>query len=121
MRTQHIASINLVCERQTRVLRLRLNGIDADFAQRLQGVLAAYRGGTTLVRLSVRNADARGEVELGGRVARACEPGAAPDAGKAVGRPGCQELVFGPPASPTPPPAGGRSGVALASHWLAHR
>ncbi|HZX91315.1 MAG TPA: DNA polymerase III subunit alpha [Rudaea sp.] len=65
MRTQHIASINSVCERQTKVLRLRLNGIDVDFAQRLHGVLAAYRGGTTLVRLSVRNAQARGEVELG--------------------------------------------------------
>jgi len=47
------------------VLRLRLNGIDVDFAQRLQGVLAAHRGGTTLVRLSVRNTQARGEVELG--------------------------------------------------------
>jgi len=65
MRTQHIASINSVCERQAKVLRLRLNGIDVDFAQRLQGVLAAHRGGTTLVRLSVRNTQARGEVELG--------------------------------------------------------
>ena len=65
MRTQHIVSINSVCERQTRVLRLRLNGIEADFAQRLQNVLAGHRGGTTLVRLSVRNAQARGEIELG--------------------------------------------------------
>jgi DNA polymerase-3 subunit alpha len=65
MRTQRIVSITSVCERQARVLRVRLNGIDGDFAQRLHGVLAAYRGGSTLVRLSVRNAQARGEVELG--------------------------------------------------------
>jgi DNA polymerase-3 subunit alpha len=65
MRTQRISAIGSACERQARLLRLRLNGIDADFARRLQGVLAGHRGGTTAVRLNVRNADARGEIELG--------------------------------------------------------
>jgi DNA polymerase-3 subunit alpha len=65
MRTQRISAIGSACERQARLLRVRLNGIDADFAKRLQDVLAGHRGGTTAVRLNVRNADARGEIELG--------------------------------------------------------
>jgi DNA polymerase-3 subunit alpha len=98
MRTQHIASINSVCERQTRVLRLRLNGIDADFAQRLQGVLAAYRGGTTLVRLSVRNAQARGEVELGPEWRVRASRELRQTLEKLSGVLGA-ELIFGPPAT----------------------
>ncbi|HET7065745.1 MAG TPA: DNA polymerase III subunit alpha [Rudaea sp.] len=98
MRTQHIASINSVCERQARVLRLRLNGIDADFALRLQGVLAAYRGGTTLVRLSVRNAQARGEVELGPEWRVRASRELRQTLEKLSGVLGA-ELVFGPPVS----------------------
>ena len=98
MRTQRIASINSVCERQTRVLRLRLNGIDANFAQRLQGVLAAHRGGTTLVRLSVRNAQARGEVELGPEWRVRASPELRQTLEKLSGVLGA-ELVFGPPVS----------------------
>jgi hypothetical protein len=98
MRTQHIASINSVCERQTRVLRVRLNGIDAGFPLRLQGVLAAYRGGTTLVRLSVRNAQARGEVELGPEWRVRASSELRQTLEKLPGVLGA-ELVYGPPAS----------------------
>ena len=65
LRTQRVTAIAAVCERQARLLRLRLNGIDANFSQRLQSALAAHRGGTTVVRLNVRNGEAQGEIELG--------------------------------------------------------
>jgi len=65
IRTQRVSSIASVCERSARVLRLRLNGIDANFSQRLQQVLAAHRGGNTPVRLALRNAQAQAEIELG--------------------------------------------------------
>jgi DNA polymerase-3 subunit alpha len=65
LRTQRVTAIAAVCERQARLLRLRLNGIDANFSRRLQAALAAHRGGATCVRLNVRNAEAQGEIELG--------------------------------------------------------
>jgi DNA polymerase-3 subunit alpha len=65
MRAQRIVDVKGSCERQARLLRVRLNGIDGSFARRLQDVLAGYRGGTTPVRLTVRNPAAQGEIELG--------------------------------------------------------
>jgi len=65
MRAQRIVDVKGACERQARLLRVRLNGIDGGFARRLQDVLAGYRGGTTPVRLTVRNPLAQGEIELG--------------------------------------------------------
>jgi DNA polymerase-3 subunit alpha len=65
LRTQRITAIATVCERQARLLRLHCNGIDAAFSQRLLQVLSSHRGGATPVRLSLRNANAQGEVELG--------------------------------------------------------
>ena len=65
LRTQRVTAIATVCERQVRLLRVHCNGIDPQFSQRLQQVLASHRGGTTPVRLSLRNAGAQGEIELG--------------------------------------------------------
>jgi DNA polymerase III subunit alpha len=75
IRTQRVTGIAAVCERQARLLRLQLNGIDNDFSRQLQHVLAAHRGGTTPVRLAVRNADARGELELGAEWRVRASPG----------------------------------------------
>ena len=97
MRAQRITTIASACERQARVLRLRLNGIDADFARRLQGVLAGHRGGTTLVRLAVRNGEARGEIELGAEWRVRASPELRQSLEKLSGVLGA-EIIFGPPA-----------------------
>lgn len=65
LRVNSVATIESACERQARVLRVRLNGVHADFVARLQHALAAHRGGTTPVRLSFRNAAGQAEIELG--------------------------------------------------------
>ena len=65
MRVQNVATIESACERRTRLVRLRLNGIDAGFVARLERALAAHRGGATPVRLSYRNASGQAEIELG--------------------------------------------------------
>jgi DNA polymerase-3 subunit alpha len=75
VRTQRVSSISTVCERQARLLRVRLNGIDAEFSRQLQHVLAGHRGGTTPVRLALRNADAQGELELGAEWRVRASPG----------------------------------------------
>jgi len=98
MRTQRISAIGSACERQARLLRLRLNGIDADFARRLQGVLAGHRGGTTAVRLNVRNGDARGEIELGAEWRVRATPELRQTLEKLAGVLGA-EYVFMPPGS----------------------
>jgi DNA polymerase-3 subunit alpha len=97
MRTQRVASIASACERQARLLRVRLNGVDADFARRLQGVLAGYRGGTTPVRLTVRNGQARGEIELGSEWRVRVSAELRQTLEKLNGVLGA-EIVFGPPA-----------------------
>ncbi|MEO8010435.1 MAG: OB-fold nucleic acid binding domain-containing protein, partial [Dokdonella sp.] len=65
LRTQRVSPIQSACERQARVLRLRVNGIGRDFASRLHGALESHRGGNTSVRISFSNAQGRGELELG--------------------------------------------------------
>ncbi len=65
LRTQRVSTLDAACERQARVLRVRVNGIGRDFASRLHGALEAHRGGTTPVRITFSNAQGRGEVELG--------------------------------------------------------
>jgi len=110
MRTQRISAIGSACERQARLLRLRLNGIDADFPRRLQDVLSGYRGGTTPVRLAVRNAQARGEIELGPEWRVRASPELRQTLEKLAGVLGA-EYVFGP-ASPDASPAGGRGRAA---------
>jgi DNA polymerase-3 subunit alpha len=65
LRVQHVATIEAACEKRARLLRLRLNGVNADFVARLHGALAGHRGGNTTVRLSYRNAMGQAEIELG--------------------------------------------------------
>lgn len=65
MRTQRVATIESACERQARVLRLRVNGIGEDFASRLYAILETCRGGSTAVRIAFSNQSGRGEIELG--------------------------------------------------------
>jgi len=65
LRVNSVMTIEMACERQARLLRLRLNGVHGDFVSRLQHVLAAHRGGTTPVRLCYRNAEGQAEIELG--------------------------------------------------------
>jgi len=75
IRTQRVSGIGSVCERQARLLRVQLNGIDADFSRHLQHVLAAHRGGATTVRLAVRTGAAQGEMELGAEWRVRASPG----------------------------------------------
>src|SRR5262249_9733004 len=77
LRTQRVSGIATVCERQARLLRVRLNGIDADFSRRLQQVLAAHRGGATPVRLWLSTREAQGELELGANWRVRASPGLA--------------------------------------------
>ncbi|MEP7097672.1 MAG: DNA polymerase III subunit alpha [Dokdonella sp.] len=65
LRVNAVSTIEVACERRTRLLRLQLNGIHADFIPRLEHALAAHRGGNTPVRLSFRNASGHAEIELG--------------------------------------------------------
>ncbi|MEZ5460852.1 DNA polymerase III subunit alpha [Dokdonella sp.] len=65
LRTQRISTIESACERQARLLRLRVNGIGDDFATRLYAALETSRGGSTPVRIAFSNESGRGEIELG--------------------------------------------------------
>ena len=65
LRTQRVSTIDSACERQARVLRVRVNGIGHDFASRLYEVLETCRGGATTVRIAFSNQSGRGEIELG--------------------------------------------------------
>ena len=65
LRTQRVSTIESACERQARVLRVRVNGIGDDFATRLYAVLETCRGGSTAVRIAFSNQAGRGEIELG--------------------------------------------------------
>ena len=65
VRVQSVATMETACERRARVLRLRLNGVGADFPARLGATLSAHRGGATPVRLCFRNARAEADIELG--------------------------------------------------------
>ncbi len=65
LRVNSVSTIESACERLARVLRVRLNGVNADFVARLQHALTAHRGGNTPVRLSFRNAGGQAEIELG--------------------------------------------------------
>jgi DNA polymerase-3 subunit alpha len=65
LRVHAVSTIEAACERRTRVLRLRLNGVQTDFVARLEHALAAHRGGNTPVRLAFRNASGHAEIELG--------------------------------------------------------
>ncbi|HXD83015.1 MAG TPA: OB-fold nucleic acid binding domain-containing protein, partial [Rudaea sp.] len=65
IRARRVFTLNEACERQARLLRLRLNGIDEDFLSRLRDALAGYRGGQTPLRVQYGNAAGSAEIELG--------------------------------------------------------
>ena len=65
LRTQRVSTIESACERQARLLRVRVNGIGDDFAARLYAVLETSRDGNTAVRIVFSNQSGRGEIELG--------------------------------------------------------
>ncbi|HEY7872213.1 MAG TPA: DNA polymerase III subunit alpha [Rudaea sp.] len=65
IRARRVFTLNEACERQAKLLRLRLNGIDEDFLSRLRDTLAGYRGGQTPLRVQYGNAAGSAEIELG--------------------------------------------------------
>jgi DNA polymerase-3 subunit alpha len=94
IRVQHVSTIEAACEKRARLLRLRLNGVHADFIARLHGALAGHRGGHTPVRLSYRNATGQAEIELGAEWRVRANP-ALKDALQALDGVLTAELVFG--------------------------
>ena len=66
LRARRAWSLAQVCESHARLLRLRLNGVDADFPARLRETLAPFRGGRTPLLLSgYSNAGGQADLELG--------------------------------------------------------
>jgi DNA polymerase-3 subunit alpha len=94
VRVNSVATIESACERSARVLRVKLNGVGADFATRLQHTLAAHRGGATPVRISYHNAEGQAEYELGAEWRVRATP-ALKDSLQALDGVIAAELVFG--------------------------
>ncbi|HSS06649.1 MAG TPA: OB-fold nucleic acid binding domain-containing protein, partial [Rhodanobacteraceae bacterium] len=94
LRVNSVATIESACERSARVLRVRLNGVHADFVARLQHALSAHRGGATAVRISYHNADGQAEIELGAEWRVRASP-ALKDSLQALDGVIAAELVFG--------------------------
>jgi DNA polymerase-3 subunit alpha len=65
IRARRVFTLNEACERQAKLLRIRLNGIGEDFLERLRDTLAGYRGGQTPLRVQYANASGHAEIELG--------------------------------------------------------
>jgi DNA polymerase-3 subunit alpha len=65
LRTRRVSTLSEVCERQARLLRVKLNGVDAQFSARLRSLLSGHLGGKTPLRLSYKNAQGQAELELG--------------------------------------------------------
>ncbi len=66
VRARKAWGLNEACERLARLLRVRVNGIDADFVEHLKGALGEYRGGPTpLVLSGYSNGVGQADIELG--------------------------------------------------------
>ena len=66
VRARQAWGLNEACERLARLLRVRVNGIDAGFVARLKTTLNDYLGGPTpLVLAGYRNAVGQADIELG--------------------------------------------------------
>ncbi|HEY0178576.1 MAG TPA: DNA polymerase III subunit alpha [Dokdonella sp.] len=94
LRVNSVTTIEAACERRARLVRVRLNGVDAGFAARLHGALVGHRGGTTPVRLAYRNAAGQAEIELGAEWRVRASPALA-DRLQALDGVLAAELVFG--------------------------
>ena len=65
VRARRVLTLNDACEHGARVLRIRLNGVDARFSETLRGAISGYRGGHTPLRLHYKNAQGDAVIELG--------------------------------------------------------
>jgi DNA polymerase-3 subunit alpha len=66
LRAKNAYSLDDACRRYARALRLKLNGVQPDFAQQLKHTLAGYRGGRATVLLhGYHNQSAQADLELG--------------------------------------------------------
>jgi DNA polymerase-3 subunit alpha len=65
LRARRVSTFDEALTRQARLLRVKLNGVDAGFAAKLQHAIAGHRGGKTPLRLAYANKLGRGELELG--------------------------------------------------------
>jgi len=65
LRARRVLTLNDACERNARLLRIRLNGVDANFPATLRGALSGFRGGQTALRLSYANTTGHADIELG--------------------------------------------------------
>ena len=65
IRARRVLTLNDACERNARLLRVKLNGVDANFPATLRGALSGFRGGNTALRLSYGNASGNADIELG--------------------------------------------------------
>jgi len=65
IRARRVLTLNDACERNARLLRVKLNGVDANFPATLRGALSGFRGGNTALRLSYANASGNADIELG--------------------------------------------------------
>jgi DNA polymerase-3 subunit alpha len=65
VRVRRLITLSDACERQTRLIRIHLNGVDPSFTAVLQTAIGGYRGGQTPIRLSYANGEGRAELELG--------------------------------------------------------
>jgi DNA polymerase-3 subunit alpha len=65
IRARRVFTLNDACERNARLLRLKLNGVDANFPATLRGALSGFRGGQTPLRLTYANAQGNADLELG--------------------------------------------------------
>jgi DNA polymerase-3 subunit alpha len=65
VRARRVLTLNDACEHNARLLRLKLNGVDANFPATLRGALSGFRGGQTPLRLTYGNAQGNADIELG--------------------------------------------------------
>jgi DNA polymerase III subunit alpha len=65
LRARRVFTLNDACERHARLLRIKLNGVDAQFVASLRSTLNGYRGGKTPLKLSYANAAGSADLELG--------------------------------------------------------
>jgi DNA polymerase-3 subunit alpha len=70
VRVRRLMTLNDACERQARLVRVHLNGLDLNgvgpsFTTALQAAIGGYRGGQTPLRLTYANGEGRAELELG--------------------------------------------------------
>ncbi|HJU08195.1 MAG TPA: DNA polymerase III subunit alpha, partial [Rhodanobacteraceae bacterium] len=65
MRARRVWTLDEACAQQARAVRLRVNGIGADFAPALKRALAGHSGSTPLLLTGFRNARGCADLELG--------------------------------------------------------